>query len=53
MAATVRPRAAPSLAQTRRAGWAKRAQTETLRALAPHSRARSRSLSTAYLATSP
>src|SRR3546814_8860853 len=40
-------------AQTRRAGWANRAQTETLSAACVFNRAKSASLRTAYLAANP
>src|SRR3546814_10357633 len=46
-------RAASLAAQTRRAGWANRAQTETLSAACVFNRAKSASLRTAYLAANP
>src|SRR3546814_14356567 len=46
-------RAASLAAQTRRAGWANRAQTATLSAACVFNRAKSASLRTAYLAANP
>ena len=50
---TTASRACSSRAQTRRDGWAKRAQTETVGAEGPHSRSKSASLSSAQIVAQP